>query len=255
MASSVFFRFRSQKEPTRVTFDGTGISVFELKREIINMSKLGDGSDFELILSSDDGNEGNEEQDLNPWFSMMLTSRKEYDDDTTIIPRSTTVIAKRLPAVRPGRGGAARYVSGQMPVSAKNAHRSETATGAGAGGGQEHTSGSDVARVANLQSEEERTAAVLKMGAEQWEKQQQKMARYASHGSPPFFFPPEAHTFFVTSIDSTDHIPSAVPVHRGGPNKSKPANVPDRELPPGYVCHRCGEKGLDVPPFVFLPSC
>ena len=58
MASSVFFRFKSQKEPTRVGFDGTGISVFELKREIITISRLGDGSDFELILSSSDNNEG-----------------------------------------------------------------------------------------------------------------------------------------------------------------------------------------------------
>ena len=58
MASSVFFRFKSQKEPTRVTFDGTGISVFELKREIITTSHLGDGTDFELVLASDENNEG-----------------------------------------------------------------------------------------------------------------------------------------------------------------------------------------------------
>ena len=58
MSSSVFFRFKSQKEPSRVTFDGTGISVFELKREIILASRLGDGTDFELVLSNLDGNEG-----------------------------------------------------------------------------------------------------------------------------------------------------------------------------------------------------
>lgn len=58
MASSVFFRFKSSKEPTRVSFDGTGISVFELKRDIITTSRLGDGTDFELVLSSDDSNEG-----------------------------------------------------------------------------------------------------------------------------------------------------------------------------------------------------
>jgi protein MPE1 len=57
MASSVFFRFKSQKDPTRVTFDGTGISVFELKRDIISMSKLGDGTDFELVLTTEDTNE------------------------------------------------------------------------------------------------------------------------------------------------------------------------------------------------------
>ena len=58
MSSSVFFRFKSQKEPSRITFDGTGISVFELKRDIITANKLGDGSDFELVISAEDTNEG-----------------------------------------------------------------------------------------------------------------------------------------------------------------------------------------------------
>lgn len=58
MASSVFFKFKSQKEPTRVEFDGTGISVFELKRDIILKSGLGDGTDFDLAIYSEDGSEG-----------------------------------------------------------------------------------------------------------------------------------------------------------------------------------------------------
>ncbi|KAL2362983.1 hypothetical protein RJZ56_004126 [Blastomyces dermatitidis] len=109
MTSSVHFKFKSQKEPSRVTFDGTGISVFELKREIINQNRLGDGSDFELAIYNEDTNE-------------------EYDDDTTIIPRSTSVIARRLPAARPGKGGAARYVSGKMPVNARSSSRIEPPT-------------------------------------------------------------------------------------------------------------------------------
>jgi hypothetical protein len=58
MSSSVHFKFKSQKEPSRVTFDGTGISVFELKREIISQSRLGDGSDFELSIYNEDTREG-----------------------------------------------------------------------------------------------------------------------------------------------------------------------------------------------------
>jgi Uncharacterized conserved protein, contains RING Zn-finger len=54
MTSSVFFKFKSQKEPTRVEFDGTGISVFELKREIILRSGLGDGTDFDLVICADE---------------------------------------------------------------------------------------------------------------------------------------------------------------------------------------------------------
>lgn len=50
---------------------------------------------------------------------------EEYDDDTAIIPRSTSIIARRLPAARPGKGGAARYVSGKVPVNARNTQRAE----------------------------------------------------------------------------------------------------------------------------------
>lgn len=46
-------------------FDGTGISVFELKREIINKSGLGDGTDFDLFIYTDDNSEG-ESLELKP---------------------------------------------------------------------------------------------------------------------------------------------------------------------------------------------
>jgi Uncharacterized conserved protein, contains RING Zn-finger len=58
MSSSVHFKFKSQREPSRVTFDGTGISVFELKREIISQNRLGDGTDFELSIYNEDTGEG-----------------------------------------------------------------------------------------------------------------------------------------------------------------------------------------------------
>jgi protein MPE1 len=58
MSSSVYFKFKSQKEPSRVTFDGTGISVFELKRQIIQINRLGDGSDFDLAIYNQDTNDG-----------------------------------------------------------------------------------------------------------------------------------------------------------------------------------------------------
>ena len=58
MSSSVYFKFKSQKEPSRISFDGTGISVFELKRDIIVQSGLGDGTEFDLKIFSEDLSEG-----------------------------------------------------------------------------------------------------------------------------------------------------------------------------------------------------
>ncbi|KAL8762502.1 MAG: hypothetical protein Q9184_001502 [Pyrenodesmia sp. 2 TL-2023] len=193
MASSVFFRFKSQKEPTRVAFDGTGISVFELKREIVLSNGLGDGNDFELIISAEDTGE-------------------EYDDDTFSIPRSTSVIAKRLPAVRPGRGGAARYVSGKMPQNAKTSHRGDTGSFNAVANNKRFEPANRLSDMNGAQTEDEKIAAMFKLGADQWAQQQQEME-------------------------------NATPVYRSGPPKSKQANVPDRPPPQGYVCYRCGEKG------------
>jgi protein MPE1 len=35
----------------------------------------------------------------------------EYKDDSQIIPRSSSVVVKRLPAARPGKGKAAMYIA------------------------------------------------------------------------------------------------------------------------------------------------
>ncbi|KAI1434324.1 DWNN-domain-containing protein [Xylaria sp. CBS 124048] len=185
MTSSVFFKFKSQKEPTRVEFDGTGISVFELKRDIITKSGLGDGTDFDLAIYSDDGTE-------------------EYDDDTTIIPRSTTVVARRLPPQKPGAGRAARYVSGKIPSSAKNSSRKEAPAKA------PKPATTALSQMSTALTEEEKMMAMFQAESEQWNAQQEEMAHKTA-------------------------------VYK--PGSKKPANVPDHEPPNGYICYRCGQKG------------
>jgi protein MPE1 len=176
MSSSCYFQFKSQKEPTRVTFDGTGISVFELKREIINISKLGDGTDFDLNIYNKDSNEGK----VVPSLYAIPTALSdylvtEYDDDTAIVPRSTSVIARRLPALKAGQGRAARYVSGRMPVMAKNSHRVE-AHAAPSATSKAGPGAKGAAAMEKAMTEEERIAAMFQMGADQWEEQKQHMA-------------------------------------------------------------------------------
>ncbi|KAI9707525.1 MAG: hypothetical protein M1836_000486 [Candelina mexicana] len=192
MSSSVFFKFKSQKDPSRVTFDGTGISVFELKREIININRLGDGTDFDLAIYNEDSNE-------------------EYDDDTTIIPRSTSITARRLPPAKAGRGNGARYVSGKAPVNARNTSKMEAPTSKLALQGSASKAATAIVEDDGPKTEEEQIAAMFQAGAAQWEQQKKEMA-------------------------------TATPVYRSGP-KGKHVNVPDHKPPPGYICYRCGEKG------------
>jgi protein MPE1 len=198
MSSSVFFRFKSSKEPQRITFDGTGITVFELKREIINTSGLGNGADFDLSLYDEN-------------------FKDEYDDDTEIIPRSSSVGVRRLPAARPGHGKAQRYVTGRAPVNAKNTYRTEAKASA-----QAKSKPNGAADFNNAQTEEERIAATFAAEGNLWAEQQEQMA-------------------------------NSKPVYNKGQHR-RPVNVPDHPPPPTYRCHRCDELGKFPCPFIHRVS-
>lgn len=85
------------------------------------------------------------------------------------------MIARRLPAAKPGRGGAARYVSGKMPQNAKNINRSEI--NASKANTQATTDPSSLSNINGTQTEEQKIEAMFKMGADQWAQQQQHMAQ------------------------------------------------------------------------------
>ncbi|EXJ69312.1 uncharacterized protein A1O5_07348 [Cladophialophora psammophila CBS 110553] len=156
MASYVYFKFKSQKEPQRVTIDGPHTDVWNLKREIINISRLGDGTDFDLKIYKENSNE-------------------EYTDDTEIIPKDSTVLARRLPASAPGKGRAARYVSGKPPVSAKS-----TATSAA-------SRPRKTVDMAKAMTEQEKLQAMLQVTDAQWQQKQEEMShetRVPMQGKP-----------------------------------------------------------------------
>jgi protein MPE1 len=173
MTSSVFFKFKSQKEPSRVEFDGTGISVFDLKRDIIIKSGLGDGTEFDLAIYNEDGNEG-KAQACGHLNLPATNNLPEYDDDTTIIPRSTSIIARRLPPLKAGAGRAARYMSGKMPVNAKNSSRKEQSASKASTKQSVNTNGA--MKLSSAMTEEERMAAMFQAQSEQWSAQQEELA-------------------------------------------------------------------------------
>jgi protein MPE1 len=174
MSSFVYFKFKSQKEPTRISFDGPFIQVWDLKREIIHISRLGDGSDFDLKIYNE-ANEG-ETLDSNS-HNPSTNTTTEYTDDTDLIHKDSTVLARRLPAAIPGKGRAARYVSGKPPVNA----RAQAATMSKPAG--------KVIDMNNAQTEEERVKAMFSLNTAQWQQKQEEMAnetRVPIQGQKPF---------------------------------------------------------------------
>lgn len=218
--SSVYYRFRSQREPQRLTFDGTAISVWELKREIILQNKMGKGTDFDLSVYDADTDE-------------------EYKDDNATIPRASHVIVRRLPPSKPGRGTAQIYVADLQAGVGGPSQEAPPPTSVGGGtsistpyrgpmskrfdGHEETTNTAPIASSAidNQQDEASKIAAMFQASSEQWAETQERMAyaTYRERSGMPRRGPPPG---------------------RGG--HAAPA-VERPPPPPGFICYRCGQKG------------
>lgn len=104
MSSIIYYRFLHQKNNSVILFDGTAISAFDLKREIILQNQLGQGYDFDLKLFH------SEQPEI------------EYELDQDLIARSSYVLAKRTVSYGKMEGGffnASRYVSGKQRINKK----------------------------------------------------------------------------------------------------------------------------------------
>lgn len=112
MSSVVYYKFLHQKNKSVIHFDGTSISVFDLKREIILQNQLGSGQDFNLKLYH------SEQPD------------QEYELDQDVIPRSSYVLAKRSPAfLKLGKyNNAMRYVTGKPRINRRAINSTSTTT-------------------------------------------------------------------------------------------------------------------------------
>ncbi|PPQ96278.1 hypothetical protein CVT26_005665 [Gymnopilus dilepis] len=235
MASSVFYKFSSRKDESRISFDGTGISVFDLKREIILANNMGKANDFDLYVYD-------------------AATKQEYKDDSTIIPRSSSVIVKRLPAARPGKGRASLYVNGVAsavqtsdPVSrsgsaaptwhkgsmSKRFDGKEESTPTTTSPSKQATPTPAIGSAVTQGDEAAAMAAMFQAQSQNWEEAQEKMSQLVSPimGSIVCVVVPSQRVYSNTR---------GTGFNRGG-KPYQPHH--DKPLPPSYVCYRCGQKG------------
>ncbi|KAJ2924271.1 hypothetical protein H1R20_g12818, partial [Candolleomyces eurysporus] len=213
MASSVFYKWASRKDESRVTFDGTGITVFDLKREIILANNLVKGVDFDVHVYD-------------------TATKQEFKDDTHIIPRSTSVLVKRLPVFRPAKTRIPIYLGnapgGPVPTSETvvrgNASWHKGSMSKRFDGKEEPPTKAPAPVAAPVTSavvkedEAAAMAAIFSAQTQNWEETQEKMS----------------HATYITREPR-----GASSFARGG----KPHPTSDRPLPASYVCYRCGQKG------------
>jgi len=100
--SVVYYKFKAAKDQDFdvYTFDGTGTSVFDLKREIIRAKKLGKGTDFDLAIYNSQSNEGKENRVSNPTHTLQspLLINKYLP---LLLPKNTKMIFLQFRAIPP----------------------------------------------------------------------------------------------------------------------------------------------------------
>lgn len=106
----IYYRFRSQKPDhvSTIKFDGTGLTVFELKREIIMVNDLIHSTDIDIVLYST--------ENIQAISSTGEDGDKELTDDNEVVSRSSAVLVRRTMCPKKGRGNVQRYVDGKPRI-------------------------------------------------------------------------------------------------------------------------------------------
>lgn len=221
----------------------------------------------------------------------------EYSDDKAIVPRSTSVIARRLPPSRPGRGNAQNYMastlsapgpSGTGPNAGRKgnmtqrfdvrndaptkasvstdsfthlaAREEKSANSARNTQNQTPTPQPIIEATASTDADEaSKIAAMFANTDEQWKTTQEKMSTSVFN----FLFPivvyfacqQRMYSDSLCPLFRSDHSATYYGFRgprTGAPGGSKPPQhaAPDKPVPAGYVCYRCGQPGWSL----FLPS-
>ncbi|GAA5924584.1 cleavage polyadenylation factor subunit MPE1 [Sporobolomyces koalae] len=242
-SSFVFYRFKSQREPSRIAFDGTAISVWDLKKEIIAENRMGKGADFDFAIYNAD-------------------TEEEYSNDYALIPRSTSVLARRLPPSKPGRGNAQQYMAANATETGPGLQAGRGAApdprgGVGANGqkgqgfskdmytkrfdGREdfaspsQASASTPVQIAAAAPTDEASAMAAMFAAtnSQWQQTQEQMANATPIYRAPLNGQQPRTQYNRDSNNNSNNNNQA----------GKKTDYTHRPPPPGYICYRCGQKG------------
>lgn len=180
-------------EGGKVTFDGNGLLLWELKEEIYRQQKLSKTGDFDIVIINSQSNE-------------------EYTDEHQMIPRNTNVLVKRVPLWMLTTGHYYRaqkiqsYPSGEKPTK--------------------RTLSSDDK---SMTQEEKKIRAMAQASSESWQHQLELQESYGTQ-----------------RVDM-----------KAGAGIKLQTTQPKIQPAPGYICHRCGEKGhyiSDCPLFLSNPG-
>ena len=166
--SHIFYKFKSAKDYDGYRFEGAGVPVWELKKEIVLAKKLGKTADFDLILSNAQTNEGRPLSCPLRVNCVSINTVVDYTDEMTVIPKNAQVVVRRVPLAA-GKKSALSFTAKQQNNGpggfARPFHSAPNWNTGGLGGG-----------IAVLGEEEKKIRAMMQASGSHWEQNQQEDA-------------------------------------------------------------------------------
>ncbi|CAI8500697.1 unnamed protein product [Hanseniaspora opuntiae] len=162
MSSVIFYRFYSNNPALKssdqyISFQGTGITVFELKREIILQNSLGDGSHFILKVYNDPD-------------TADTAKLEEISEDNTLTPPDISAESLRWGAAGSFQGNSSAASGGQDISEADEKARIKAAEEA------YEKNMNEVRNNPNL-TESEKMTKLMEIEQAKWEQQQEALSK------------------------------------------------------------------------------
>ncbi|CAI8500579.1 unnamed protein product [Hanseniaspora opuntiae] len=162
MSSVIFYRFYSNNPALKssdqyISFQGTGITVFELKREIILQNSLGDGSHFILKVYNDPD-------------TADTAKLEEISEDNTLTPPDISAESLRWVLQVPSKGNSSAASGGQDISEADEKARIKAAEEA------YEKNMNEVRNNPNL-TESEKMTKLMEIEQAKWEQQQEALSK------------------------------------------------------------------------------
>lgn len=99
---SIHYKFKSAIDYDTITFDGLHISVSDLKKSIVQQKRLGKATDFDLMITNAQTNEGETLFLVGVvfgfnWNNVFFLHFPVYTDESALIPKNTSLIVACVP--------------------------------------------------------------------------------------------------------------------------------------------------------------
>ncbi|RDD42076.1 E3 ubiquitin-protein ligase RBBP6 [Trichoplax sp. H2] len=201
----IHYKFRNAKEYDTITFDTLQITLADLKKAIMNQKRMGKSTESTLVVTN-------------------AQTEEEYKDETTMIPKNTSVVVKRVPMTNP-----------------RAASRSEKS-----GDGRDKISIALPVRTLVLECSSSLPGVIDHVAITVFSPVLVQRMENSSDRSAPKKIADPLNSPDTEMEKIKDMMKQSSEVYNATQHSQRSTMRSNRDLPPNYLCYRCGQPGHHI---------